>query len=201
MEREDFDKRISNRSNRAPVDTSEITQITKIIKSQLFSGSMPHRWEQKITDLTLEGEFTPKQVYFIFVDAYNTYPDRGLDSFAQLAKSIQKAKRVKKYPGDFIQYGGYWIMEARAKTNEKPSEEEMNRLCVSLEKVFFFGSMPYKWYRIVSDLIEDDGLNAAQVYFVFADSYNENRWDPDSSCSKKPFAISIAKAKKIKYLQ
>ena len=68
----------------------------KIITDQLFSGKMPQKWYQKYNEFTIKGQFNPKQAFFIFVEAYNQEPERGLQSLSQLEAPIRKARKLKK---------------------------------------------------------------------------------------------------------
>ena len=68
----------------------------QLINNQLFAGKMPQKWYQKYNEFTIKGQFNPEQAYFIFVEAYNQDPDRGLYSLSQLEGSIRKARKLKK---------------------------------------------------------------------------------------------------------
>lgn len=68
----------------------------QLITNQLFAGKMPQKWYQKYNQFTIKGEFDPEQAYFIFVEAYNQEPERGLISLLQLEGPIQKARKLKK---------------------------------------------------------------------------------------------------------
>lgn len=68
----------------------------QLINNQLFAGKMSPKWYQKYNEFTLQGEFDPEQTFFIFVDAYNHDPEKGLYSLSQLDGSIRKARKLKK---------------------------------------------------------------------------------------------------------
>jgi len=68
----------------------------QLINNQLFAGKMPQKWYQKYNEFTIKGQFNPEQAFFIFVEAYNQDPDRGLYSLSQLKEPIRKARKLKK---------------------------------------------------------------------------------------------------------
>ena len=80
--------------------------------------------------------------------------------------------------------------------------DEWEVLCESIEKTFFNGAMAFRWYRLIDNLIEDEGLSAKQIYYVFFDSYHKKtRKRPFEDCTESWLQPSIKKAKGLKRLQ
>ena len=79
--------------------------------------------------------------------------------------------------------------------------DEWIKLVKSIEKTFFNGSMPYKFFRVIDDLIEDECMTAMQIYYVFYDSYHKKtRERPFHDCTESWLQPSIKKAKRLKRL-
>ena len=75
------------------------------------------------------------------------------------------------------------------------------KLTKSIEKTFFNGSMPFKFFQVVDDLIDNECMTAMQIYYVFYDSYHKKtRKRPFHDCTESWFQPSIKKAKRLKRL-